>query len=68
MLVPKSAVVTLGTTSRLYVLRQEHVEERIVQLGETLDADVEVRGQLLAGDRVVVRDAEKLVDGAAVDG
>ncbi|MBI5496776.1 MAG: efflux RND transporter periplasmic adaptor subunit [Deltaproteobacteria bacterium] len=68
LFVPREAVITQSGTSRVFVVRGDHVEERIVVLGEARDTAVEVRGPLKPGDRVVVKNVDKLVDGAPVEG
>jgi multidrug efflux pump subunit AcrA (membrane-fusion protein) len=69
--VPKESVITQSGTSRIFLVSGDHVEERIVVVGEFREGMVEVvevRGQLKAGDRVVVKNVDKLVDGAPVEG
>ena len=36
LLVPATAVETIAGTSRVYVVKDDHVEERIVTIGETV--------------------------------
>ena len=66
VLVPATAIETVSGTSRVFVVKQDKVEERIVTIGETVGGQVEITSGLSAGD--VVADAPKgrLLDGAPV--
>src|SRR3989454_3432704 len=66
ILVPVSAVQTIGGTSRVYVVSGDRVEERIVTTGQTLDTLVEITNGLKAGERVATTNVPKLVDGTRV--
>jgi RND family efflux transporter MFP subunit len=66
VLVPASAVQTIGGTSRVYVVAADHVEERIVTVGQTVDAQVEISNGLKAGERVATTNVAQLADGAKV--
>jgi RND family efflux transporter MFP subunit len=66
IMVPASAVQTSGGTSRVYVVAGDHVEERIVTVGQTLDAQVEISNGLKAGERVATTNVAQLADGAKV--
>ena len=66
VLVPASAVQTIGGTSRVYVVAGDHVEERIVTVGQTVDAQVEISNGLKAGERVATTNVAQLADGAKV--
>jgi len=63
LLVPSSAVETLAGTSRVYVVKGERAEERIVTTGERLDDRVEITSGLAAGETVAVNPRGKLADG-----
>ena len=52
MLVPAAAVQTLGGTSRVFVVAGDAVEERLVTVGQTVDALIEITNGLKAGERV----------------
>jgi cobalt-zinc-cadmium efflux system membrane fusion protein len=45
VLVPSAAVHTAGGTSRVYVVNGDHVEERVVTVGQTVDTLVEISNQ-----------------------
>jgi multidrug efflux pump subunit AcrA (membrane-fusion protein) len=66
VLVPESAVQTLGGTSRVYVVSGDHAEERIVTLGQKLDDRVEIGSGLKSGERVATANVQQLVDGIKV--
>lgn len=68
MFVPRSAVLTQAGVSKVYLMNGNHVEERIVVIGEAREDTIEVRGELKPGDRVVTKDVDKLTDGAPVEG
>ena len=66
VMVPTDAVLTQGGTSRVYVVNGDHVEERIVTLGQPTDALVEIATGLKAGERVATKNVAQLFDGAKV--
>ena len=66
ILVPVAAVQTSAGTSRVYVVNGDHVDERIVTIGQTIDALVEVTSGLKAGDRVATKNVTTLADGTKV--
>jgi multidrug efflux pump subunit AcrA (membrane-fusion protein) len=66
VVVPTAAVQTAGGTSRVFVVSGDHVEERIITVGQTVDAIVEVTNGLKAGERVATQNVSQLFDGAKV--
>jgi RND family efflux transporter MFP subunit len=66
ILVPASAVQTTAGTSRVFIVNGDHVEERIVTVGQTLDTRVEISNGLKAGERVATTNVAQLTDGAKV--
>jgi RND family efflux transporter MFP subunit len=68
VLVPSSAVRTLAGTSRVFVLSGDHVEERIVTLGQSVGELVEITTGVKAGDVVANSGVNQLVDGTKVSG
>ena len=66
VLVPAAAVQTAGGTSRVYVVTGDHVEERVVTIGDTVGDLVEVAKGLSAGERVATTNVGKLADGTKV--
>jgi len=66
VLIPATAVQTAGGTSRVYVMNGDHVEERVVTVGQTVDALVEIASGLKAGERVATANLARLADGMKV--
>jgi RND family efflux transporter MFP subunit len=66
LLVPTTAVETVSGTSRVYVVKGDTVEERIVTLGETVGPQVEITSGVTAKDRVAAEPKGRLADGAQV--
>jgi len=68
IVVPATAVQTVGGTSRVFVVNGDRVEERIVTTGQTAGELVEITKGLKTGERVATKNVTKLVDGAKVQG
>jgi RND family efflux transporter MFP subunit len=68
ILVPSAAVRTIGGTSRVFVVSGDHVEERIVTLGQPVGDRVEVTTGVKAGDAVATSNINQLVDGTKIAG
>jgi RND family efflux transporter MFP subunit len=66
LLVPATAVETISGTSRVYVVKGDKVDERIVTTGETVGQQIEVTSGLAAGEIVAAAPKGRLADGAAV--
>ncbi len=66
ILVPKAAVGSSGTASRVFVRSGTRVIERIVTVGREVDGLVEVRGTLAASDEVAISAVDKLADGMEI--
>jgi RND family efflux transporter MFP subunit len=66
VLVPASAVRTSNGTSRVFVIAGDHVEERIVTVGDRLDDRIEITSGLAAGERVATTHVDQLNDGTKV--
>jgi len=66
LLVPATAIETVAGTSRVYVVKEGKVEERIITAGETIDRHVEVTSGLAEGDVVAADPKGKLADGTPV--
>jgi multidrug efflux pump subunit AcrA (membrane-fusion protein) len=66
VLVPASAVRTQETTSHVFVLTNGHVEDRLVQLGQTEGGLVEIKSGIREGEIVATSNVEELKDGAPV--
>jgi membrane fusion protein (multidrug efflux system) len=66
ILVPAAAVQTSAGTSRVFVVKGDHVEERIVTIGQAVDALVEITNGLQPGERVATTNVVRLADGTRV--
>jgi RND family efflux transporter MFP subunit len=66
ILVPAAAVRTIGGTSRVFVVSGDHVEERIVTLGQPVGDQVEITTGVKAGEDVATSNVNQLVDGTKV--
>jgi multidrug efflux pump subunit AcrA (membrane-fusion protein) len=64
--VPATAVETVSGTSRVYIVKDDTVEERIVTLGETVGPQVEITSGVAANERVAAEPKGRLADGARV--
>ena len=63
---PQSAVQTVSGTSRLYVVKNDVVEERIVTTGELVASQIEILKGVAAADVIVAEPKGRLADGVAV--
>jgi RND family efflux transporter MFP subunit len=67
VLVERRVVHEVGTTKRVFVINGDHVEERIVTLGQDVGSRVEIVSGLRAGESVAMATAKgTLTDGARV--
>lgn len=66
VMVPKTAVQTAAGMSRVYVVNGDHVEERIVSLGQEADTLIEIANGLKPGEKVATTNLSRLFDGAKV--
>jgi RND family efflux transporter MFP subunit len=66
VLIPASAVRTQESTSHVFVVREGHVEDRVVQLGQAEGDLVEVKLGIREGELVATSNLEQLKDGAPV--
>jgi membrane fusion protein (multidrug efflux system) len=66
LMVPAAAVRNVAGTNRVFVISGDHVDERIVTTGQTIDAFVEIVSGLKSGERVATENVTQLVDGAKV--
>ncbi|MCG6946212.1 MAG: efflux RND transporter periplasmic adaptor subunit [Deltaproteobacteria bacterium] len=64
--VPKDAVVNMGQQHLVYVVREGLAQPLTVQLGDTSDSMIEVKGSIEAGMQVVTRGNERLRPGQPV--
>jgi RND family efflux transporter MFP subunit len=67
LMVPASAVRTAAGTSRLFVVSGDHVEERVIALGQSVDGErLEVASGLKAGEMVATSNIAQLSDGTRI--
>src|SRR5689334_365693 len=66
VLVPARAVVTVAGVSRLYVIKNGHAEQRLVQTGQTEGDLIEIRNGIAADEQVATSNLEQLTDGIAI--
>lgn len=66
VVVPSAAVQTSAGTSRVFVLMNDHVEERIVVTGQVVGDLVEITKGLTAGEKVATSNLGKLNDGTKI--
>lgn len=66
LLVPASAVETVAGTSRVYTVKDNRIEERIVTIGEKLDTKIEITSGVAKGDLVATEPKGRLSDGQQV--
>jgi multidrug efflux pump subunit AcrA (membrane-fusion protein) len=66
VLIPARAVLTEAGVSRLFVIKNGHAEQRLVQLGQSESDLVEVKSGVATGEQVATSNIEQLSDGIAV--
>lgn len=64
--VPPSAIATRDGETSVFVVEGDRVRRRRVEIGATLGEVVEVKSGVKAGERIVLKPAEALADGAPV--
>ena len=68
VLVPSRAVLTDAGVSRVYVIKDGHAEQRLVQLGQTDGDLVQVKNGVAVDEKVATSNVEQLGDGIPVKG
>jgi membrane fusion protein, multidrug efflux system len=66
ILVPATAVRASAGASRVYVVKGDYVEERVVTVGQSVDQSVEVTSGLAVGERVATANINQLTDGSPI--
>ena len=66
VLVPARSVVTEAGVSRVYVIKNGHAEQRLVQTGQTEGDLIEVKSGVAADEQVATSNLEQLSDGIAI--
>jgi membrane fusion protein, multidrug efflux system len=65
VVVPRSALWKSGETMRVFVIKNGHLEERVVHVGRDLDGRTAVKTGVAAGERIVREPGGQLKDGLA---
>jgi multidrug efflux pump subunit AcrA (membrane-fusion protein) len=66
VLVPSRAIVSEAGVSRLFVIKDGHAEQRVVQIGQAEGDLVEIKNGVAADEQVATSGMERLTDGVAV--
>jgi RND family efflux transporter MFP subunit len=66
VLVPARAVVSEAGVSRVFVIRDGHAEQRLVQTGQTEGDLIEIKTGVAADEQVATSSLEQLSDGIAI--
>jgi len=66
LLVPTTAIETISGTSRVYVVKGDTIDERIVTTGDAVGQQTEITSGVAAGEVVAAAPKGRLTDGAAV--
>jgi multidrug efflux pump subunit AcrA (membrane-fusion protein) len=66
VLVPARGVITESSVRRVFVIKNGHAEQRLVQVGQAEGDLVEVKSGVTAGEQVATSNLEQLSDGIAV--
>ena len=66
VLIPARAVVTEAGVSRVFVIKDGHAEQRLVQTGQTEGDLIEIRSGVAADELVATSELQQLSDGIAV--
>lgn len=66
VLIPARAVLNQAGVNRVYVIKDGHAEQRLVQTGQTEGDLVEIRNGVAADEQVATGNLDKLTDGIAV--
>ncbi|HEX3280866.1 MAG TPA: efflux RND transporter periplasmic adaptor subunit [Pyrinomonadaceae bacterium] len=66
VLVPARAVRTEAGVSRVFVIKDGHAQERVVQLGQTEGDLVQIKNGIAGDEQIATSNIEQLADGMAV--
>lgn len=66
VLIPARAVITEAGVSRVFVIKDGHAEQRVVQLGQSEGDLVEIKTGVVSNEQVATSNLELLSDGMAV--
>ena len=66
VLIPARAVLNQAGVNRVYVVKDGHAEQRLVQTGQTEGDLIEIRNGVAADEQVATSNLEQLTDGIAI--
>ena len=66
VLIPARAVMNQAGVNRVYVVKDGHAEQRLVQTGQTEGDLIEIRNGIAADEQVATSNLEQLTDGIAI--
>lgn len=66
VLIPARAVMNQAGVNRVYVIKDGHAEQRLVQTGQTEGDLIEIKNGVAADEQVATSNLEQLTDGIAV--
>src|SRR5215217_7292763 len=66
VLIPARAVISDAGVNRVYVIKNGHAEQRLVQTGQTDGDLIEIRNGIAADEQVATSNLEQLTDGVAI--
>jgi RND family efflux transporter MFP subunit len=66
VLIPARAVMNQAGVNRVYVIKDGHAEQRLVQTGQTEGDLVEIKNGIAADEQVATTNLEQLTDGIAI--
>jgi RND family efflux transporter MFP subunit len=66
ILVPATAERASAGASRVYIVKGDYVEERVVTVGQSVDQSIEITSGLAVGDRVATANVAQLTDGSPI--
>ena len=68
VLIPARSVISEAGVNRVYVIKNGHAEQRLVQTGQTDGDLIEIRNGIAADEQVATSNLEQLTDGIAIKG
>jgi multidrug efflux pump subunit AcrA (membrane-fusion protein) len=66
LLVPNRAVISEAGVSRVFVIKEGHAEQRVVQTGQTEGDLIQIKTGVTNGEQVATSNLDKLTDGMAI--
>jgi RND family efflux transporter MFP subunit len=66
VLIPARAVMNQAGVNRVYVIKDGHAEQRLVQTGQTEGDLIEIKNGIAADEQVATSNLEQLTDGIAI--